>query len=229
MLTRNIFSWITKKSHWPFHWNGTVFILMKVLSHAENWQLSVQHVMKISSKWYFCFCVTACSAIKYLKSLTHSGRVTHICVIKLSIIGSNNGLSPDRRQAIIWTNAGILLIGSLEANFNDEIFIGIHSFSFKKICFIMPSGKWRPFCLGLNMLMAMAIGMEINLPHLGQLRSNNINPSGNKTEIFWGFCSFWEMIEHVNMFLCCRASSIGFSNMLVITITKPMGLNCILK
>ena len=38
--------------------------------------------------------------------LTHWGRVAHICVSKLTIIGSDNGLSPGRRQAIIWTNAG---------------------------------------------------------------------------------------------------------------------------
>ena len=38
-------------------------------------------------------------------------RVTHICVANLAIIGSDNGLSPGRRQAIIWTNAGILFIG----------------------------------------------------------------------------------------------------------------------
>ena len=42
--------------------------------------------------------------------LTHWGRVTHICVGKLTIIGSDNGLSPGRHQAIIWTNTGILLI-----------------------------------------------------------------------------------------------------------------------
>ena len=40
--------------------------------------------------------------------LTHWGRVTHICVGNLTIIGSDNGLSPGRRQAIIWTKAGIL-------------------------------------------------------------------------------------------------------------------------
>ena len=39
------------------------------------------------------------------KALTHWGRVTHICVCKLTIIGSDNGLSPGRRPAIIWTNA----------------------------------------------------------------------------------------------------------------------------
>ena len=31
-----------------------------------------------------------------------------------TIIGSDNGLSPDRRQAIIWTKAGILLIRTQE-------------------------------------------------------------------------------------------------------------------
>ena len=33
--------------------------------------------------------------------ITHWGRVTHICVSKLTIIGSDNGLSPERRQANI--------------------------------------------------------------------------------------------------------------------------------
>ena len=63
--------------------------------------------------------------------LTHWGRVTHICVNKLTIIGSDDGLSPGRRQAIIWTNAGILLIGPLGTNFS-EIIVGIQTFSFRK-------------------------------------------------------------------------------------------------
>ena len=90
-------------------------------------------------------------------TLIHWGRVTHICVNKLIIIGSDNGLSPGRRQAIIWTNAGILLIGPLGTNFN-EIFIEIHTFSFKKMHLKMSSGKRRPFCLGLNVsIMYMAL------------------------------------------------------------------------
>ena len=76
--------------------------------------------------------------------------MTHICAGNLTIIGSDNGLSPGRRQAITWTNAGILLIGPLETNFS-EMLIEIHTFSFKKIHLKM-SGKWRPFCLGLNVL-----------------------------------------------------------------------------
>ena len=85
------------------------------------------------------------------KPLTHWGRVTYICVSKLTIIGSDNGLSPGRRQAIIWTSARILSIGSLETNFS-EILIGIQTFSFKKMQLKMSSAKWCPFCLGLNVL-----------------------------------------------------------------------------
>ena len=51
------------------------------------------------------------------KELTHWGRVTHICISKISITGSDKGLSPGQRQAIIWSNAGILLIGPLGTNF----------------------------------------------------------------------------------------------------------------
>ena len=64
--------------------------------------------------------------------LTHWGRVTHICVSKQTIIGSDNGLSPGRRQAIIWTNAVILLIGTLGTNFS-QILIEIGIFSFTKM------------------------------------------------------------------------------------------------
>ena len=87
----------------------------------------------------------------HLHGLTHWGRVTHICVSKLTIIGSDNGLSPGRRQAIIYTNAGILLIRTSGTNFG-EILSEIHTFSFKKIHLQMSSAKWRPFCLGLNEL-----------------------------------------------------------------------------
>ena len=77
--------------------------------------------------------------------------MTHICVSRLTIIGSDNGLSPGRHQAIIWTNAEILSMRTLGANFS-EILIEIHIFSFKKTHFSMSSGNWRPFCLDLNML-----------------------------------------------------------------------------
>ena len=87
-----------------------------------------------------------------LVQLTHWGRVTHICVGNLTIIGPDNGLSPGRRQAIIWTNAGILLIGPLGTDFS-EISIEIITFSFKKIHLKMSSAKMAAICLGLNELM----------------------------------------------------------------------------
>ena len=77
--------------------------------------------------------------------------MTHICVSKLAIISSDNGLSPGRRQATIWTNAGILLIEPLGTNFS-EIWSEIQIFSFRKMHWKMSSAKWRPFCLGLNVL-----------------------------------------------------------------------------
>ena len=83
--------------------------------------------------------------------LTHWGRVTHICVNKLTIIGSDNSLVPTRRQAIIWTNGGILLIRNPGTNFS-EILSEIYAFSFKTIHLKMSSGIWRLFCLGLNLL-----------------------------------------------------------------------------
>ena len=86
-----------------------------------------------------------------VNELTHWGRVRHICVGKLKIIGSDNGLLPRQRQAIIWTNAGIFLIRPLGKKIS-EILIKIHTFSFKKMLLKMSSGKWRPFCLGFNVL-----------------------------------------------------------------------------
>ena len=72
-----------------------------------------------------------------------------MCVSEQTFTGSDNGLSPDRRHAIIWTNAGILLIRALGTNFS-EILSKIHTIPFKKMYFIMSSVKWRSSFLGLN-------------------------------------------------------------------------------
>ena len=77
--------------------------------------------------------------------------MTCICVSKVTIIVLDNGLSPGRHQAIIWANAGILLLGPLRTNFS-EILIEIEAFSFRKMHLKMSSSKWRPFRLGLNVL-----------------------------------------------------------------------------
>ena len=81
--------------------------------------------------------------------ITHWGQVTHICVSKLTTAGSDNGLSPDRRLAIIWSNARMLLIKHLETKFSEN-WIKFHTFSFKKMHVKISSAKSRSCCLGLS-------------------------------------------------------------------------------
>ena len=73
-------------------------------------------------------------------SLTHWGWITHICVSTLTITVSDNGLSPGRRRAIIWTNDAILLIESLGTNLIEI-----------------------PFCLGLKVLILLSKKFDKNI------------------------------------------------------------------
>ena len=98
--------------------------------------------------------------------LTHWGQVTHIYISNITIIGSDNGLSPGQPQAIIWPSAGILLIGRLGTNFS-EISIEIHTFSFKEMHLKMSSAKWLLFCLDINVLK-----MPISAPIVQQNMTN---------------------------------------------------------
>ena len=76
--------------------------------------------------------------------------MTHICVGKLTIIGSDNGLSPERRQAIIWTNAGILLIGPLGTNFSEILIeILIEEYMFENFVCEMLFISSRPHCVNV--------------------------------------------------------------------------------
>ena len=81
-------------------------------------------------------------------------------ISKLTIIGSDNGLLPGHHQSIIWTSAGILLIGTLGTNFNESL-IKIYIFSFKKMHFKLSWRNWWLFCLGLNVLSTMAASAEL--------------------------------------------------------------------
>ena len=106
--------------------------------------------------------------------------MSHICVSKLTIIGPDNGLSPGRRQAIIYTNAGILLIGPSGTNFS-EILIEIRTFSSKKMDLKLSSAKWQPFCLSLNELILVwtLIGFFSKVQFVG--------PYWNETSCFWWY------------------------------------------
>ena len=105
--------------------------------------------------------------------------MTHICASELTIIGSDNGLSPARRQAIIWNNAGLLLIEPLGTKLS-EFSIGIQTFSFKKMHLNMSSAKWRPFCLGLNVLIQYKICGNAGYYWLSKLSYHDRNSSSRE-------------------------------------------------
>ena len=95
-------------------------------------------VVRVSATWFY-----------NSYTLIHRGRVTHICVRILTIIGSDNGLSPSRCQAIIWTNVEILSIRTFRTNIS-EILSEIHTIWLKKMFLKMPStaSMWLVFsCL----------------------------------------------------------------------------------
>ena len=77
-----------------------------------------------------------------------------ICVGNLIIIGSENSLSPGRRQAIIWTNDGILLIGPLGTNFSEILIENSWGFlqenAFENIICEMAAILWEPQCVNLG-------------------------------------------------------------------------------
>ena len=101
-----------------------------------------------------------------ISNLTHSVRVTHTRVSKLTITVSDNALSPNRCQAIVWTNAGILLIRTLGENFSEILSeIPECSFSFKKMHLEMSPEKRWPFCLGLNVLNGVSLIVSIPSPN----------------------------------------------------------------
>ena len=86
------------------------FAKLDMLSFSLRWiQSFFLHI--VMEKWW-----KPMKVFSFLpfRGLTHWGRETNIWVSNQISIGLDNGFSPGRRQAIIWTNAGILLIRTLE-------------------------------------------------------------------------------------------------------------------
>ena len=153
------------------------------INQALNWNILVEFLL------FFKIILQMFIKIMWkLVRLTHWDRVTHICVGNLGIIGSNNGLSPGRYQAIMWSSAGILLIGPLGTNFN-EILIEICIFSFKELHLKLSSGHWRPFCLDLNVLRPCISGVYKTL--YGNWSSSNIIIIHNNDVMTWGTVSHY--------------------------------------
>ena len=98
--------------------------------------------------------------------------MTHICISsRLTIIGSHNGLPPGRCQAIISTNAGILLIGPLGTKFS-EILISI--FSFRKMHLKMLYGKLR--YRKWQLILSLPRCVRTKIAHTGLLKSFLMKP-----------------------------------------------------
>ena len=119
-------------------WLGTYYLLTESIPTFHN------HI-------FFCgyMCLRWLHHYKYLvSSLTHWGHVTHICVSNLNIIGWDNGLVPTMPQAIIWTNAVILLIGP-PGNFNWKSYIFIQEKAFKNVINKMAGILSQPQCVNI--------------------------------------------------------------------------------
>ena len=96
---------------------------------------------------FMCHVIThPCS--NFNSSLTHLSLVLHIYIeVNLVSIGLDNGLSPIRHQAIIWTNATLLFLrNKLQWNFNQNIKLFIHENASENIvcemAAILPRGRW---------------------------------------------------------------------------------------
>ena len=89
------------------HWN--VF-LQDWLMIIENWSRQGLGERLVCSCWRIGMSLWSTIGVNSLRpSDTHA-------LVNKAIIGSDNGLSPVRRQAIIWNNVGIMLIGTLGKN-----------------------------------------------------------------------------------------------------------------
>ena len=110
----------------------------------------------------------------HLSLITDRGQATHICVSNQNIIGSDNG----RRQTIIWTDDGMLLIGTLGTNFS-EMLIDILLLSFKKMRLKVSSAKWRPFCLGHNVF-SEVLSPWLRFPKIALITSLPLASNTNK-------------------------------------------------
>ena len=117
--------WVISYSNWIYLPKFRRIVLLKFYNYflTEN-----------KFKNEICKVVSILSRLQFV--LTHLGRVMHICISKLTIICSDNGLLSSQCQAIISTNAGISLIWPLETQLNKILVIFI-----KKNC------TWK-YCMG---------------------------------------------------------------------------------
>ena len=101
----------------------------------------------------------------FLLLLTHWGRLTHICISELTIIGSDNGLSPRRRQTIIWNNVNWTLRNKLQWNFNRNSNIFIQENALEHVVCEMASILSRPQCVNVGNIGFLLDTLHRNICH----------------------------------------------------------------
>ena len=91
-----------------------------------------------------------CLIIYFYELSFNSLRPSDVCVGSLTIIGSDNGLSPGRRQAIFWINAVILFIGPLGTNFNEILITSV----IWELAAVFSRPQWVKYqlCFGVTLL-----------------------------------------------------------------------------
>ena len=126
----------------PVIWGAIVLIMASlywVLCQFNEWYMHyLCNCLTVYDMWCCCLC---------LLNLNSSPQCRIYASVNWVSICSVNGLPPTRRQAIIWTNAEILLIGPLGIKIS-EILIETLTFSFKTLRLKMSSAKWWAFCPG---------------------------------------------------------------------------------
>ena len=129
-------------------------------------------------------------------SSTHWGRVTHIYVSKIIIIGSDNGLLLGRRQAIIWTNAEILLIGPLGINFSDILIeiniLFIQGNAFENVVYKKASISSQPQWVNNNL--APGSGLALNR-WLVTIWTND-------GPVYWHICVTRQYSTYASFYIC---------------------------
>ena len=117
-------------------------------------------------------------------------------------------LSPGQYQGSTWTNSGILLIDPLETNRN-------YTFSFEKMHLKMSYGKCRPFCLDLNVFIAIIHDpfyipqLHLSIRNRKKVRINYTNAMARKTrgQLPWSWVTYtifprWLIILMAPCMLC---------------------------
>ena len=164
------------------HLNSRLSTWLQYIAQRQNCRTIEKHLgFEIWCRLYWGFdgiSIHKANLLKFVpryrlhKKLAFDGvnslRLSDTCMRQL--IGSDNGLSLGRRQAIVWANAGLFLIWPVETKFS-ELLNHNHTFSFKKMpwSWRLPNGGHltRPQCVNDSLLeMQQAVNaIQTNVKH----------------------------------------------------------------